>query len=223
MLICVMGLVLLLGACKPIKFDWKQSLAIWVDTPSGTMTAVADQFIAAKYYTRPVFATTTTLEMEHRGDPVILDLGGGNILFVIQSKYAALSVYRDMGSRRQIFEALTATPPTQPRIIDHTDPNATRAFHFFRFKDLADPSSIERVDPNDLAASFGPGFTLTKILFSARADITPDIGRAPEVLTGQVDKILPWLAAHQTYLKLPRPGKPGLGFYPDDLRSGLIE
>jgi hypothetical protein len=220
----VLAILLLMGGCRGHQFDWKQTLAITVETPSGSRTAAADQFIAAKYYNRPVFASTTTLEWEHRGDPVILDLGGGNVLFVIQSSLTALRVYQDLGSHLQVFQALTGNVPVEPRVMDHTDSSAMSALHLFRFKDLTDPSSIERVDPNDLGASFGPGVALTEITFSVRsAEIEPPIGRAPEFLSGRADAVLPWLAAHQTYLRLPRAGKPGLGFFPDDLRSGIVD
>ena len=53
-----------------------------------------------------------------------------------------------------------------------------------RFRNVADPATVERVDPNNLAASFGPGVVLTR----ATLEITDD-----PVTTGIV-KRLPWLA-----------------------------
>jgi hypothetical protein len=52
-----------------------------------------------------------------------------------------------------------------------------------RFKDLSDPRSVERVDPDDLPASFGPG---TRIL-AATLTITHD------PLTTGLESKLPWL------------------------------
>ena len=53
-----------------------------------------------------------------------------------------------------------------------------------RFRDINDPKTVERVDPNDLAASFGPGVYLKR----ATVEITRD-----PVTTGIV-KRLSWLA-----------------------------
>lgn len=222
MLLCAMGLLFLLGACnRPHKYDWKQTVTITVETPSGTKTASADQYISAKLYDRPMFATTTTLEREHRGDPVILDLGAGNVLFAVQSLSFVISQFSDKDGWRQPYEAATSSPPMEPREVDV--PRLPQSIHFFRFKDLADPSSIERVNPNDLAASFGAGFALTEVVVSARAaKIEPAIGRAPELLTGQIDDVLPWLAEYPFRMKLPLPEWPTFGITPLNLRSGLI-
>lgn len=52
-----------------------------------------------------------------------------------------------------------------------------------RFRDLADPASVEAVDPDDLAASFGPGYRLRRIT----VQITDD-----PVTTG-IEKRLGWV------------------------------
>ena len=56
-----------------------------------------------------------------------------------------------------------------------------------RFRDLNDPATVERVDPFDLAASFGPGVKLQR----ATIEITND-----PVTTG-IEQKLPWLALPQ--------------------------
>jgi hypothetical protein len=53
-----------------------------------------------------------------------------------------------------------------------------------RFKDIRDPKSVEKVDPNDIAKSIGPGVTLRRITLQ----ITDD-----PVTTG-IEKRLGWLA-----------------------------
>ena len=52
------------------------------------------------------------------------------------------------------------------------------------FGDLSRPETVERVDPNDLAASFGPGVRL--------ASATVELTDAP--ITDEIVRILPWLA-----------------------------
>jgi hypothetical protein len=52
-----------------------------------------------------------------------------------------------------------------------------------RFTDIADPKSVERVDPDDLAKSFGKGVALKSIT----------VARTEAKVTQQVEKVLPWL------------------------------
>jgi hypothetical protein len=47
-----------------------------------------------------------------------------------------------------------------------------------RFGDLRDPRSVEKVDPGNLAASFGPGFALRRITVQlTEDDVTTGIGK----------------------------------------------
>lgn len=55
--------------------------------------------------------------------------------------------------------------------------------YFVRFKDISDPSSIEMVDPDNLAASFGPGYRLN----SLTATFTDD------PVSSTLQSRLPWL------------------------------
>jgi len=83
-----------------------------------------------------------------------------------------------------------------------------------RFRDPNDPRTVERVDPNHLAQSLGPGATLAR----ATVEITDD------PLTTGIEKELPWLAGGElgTLLKKrvgpPRPA--GDASQIDDLRHG---
>jgi hypothetical protein len=54
------------------------------------------------------------------------------------------------------------------------------------FADVADPTTVARVDPDDLAASFGPGVTLRGMTL----EITDD-----PVTKGVVEGVLGWLEA----------------------------
>ena len=61
------------------------------------------------------------------------------------------------------------------------------------FGDINDPASVKKVDPNDLAATFGPGYTLKSI--------TLEITDEP-VTTGKVEDVLGWVYS-PTILKNP--------------------
>ena len=62
------------------------------------------------------------------------------------------------------------------------------------FRDIADPKSVERVEPANLAAAFGPGARLRRIII----ELTDD-----DVTTG-IQKRLGWLRTHRGTLK-PNP------------------
>jgi hypothetical protein len=53
-----------------------------------------------------------------------------------------------------------------------------------RFRDINDPKTVEQVDPQNLAASFGPGVSLRRVTM----EITDDS------VTGGIEQELPWLA-----------------------------
>jgi hypothetical protein len=64
-----------------------------------------------------------------------------------------------------------------------------------RFRDLADPTSVERVDPDDLANSFGKGVTLKAIT----------VARTEAEVSRGIEGRLPWLEKIQGGLmKMPR-------------------
>ena len=70
--------------------------------------------------------------------------------------------------------------------------------YLVRFKDIGDPKSVERVDPDDLAKTFGPGFKLK----SLTVQVTDD-----PVTTGIHDR-LPWLQNHAGSLVKSAPKTP---------------
>jgi hypothetical protein len=67
-----------------------------------------------------------------------------------------------------------------------------------RFRDPRDPASVERVDPSDLAASFGAGVKLDRMSI--------EITDAP--LTKGIEAVLPWLGSRESQRLLPPPPGP---------------
>ncbi len=68
-----------------------------------------------------------------------------------------------------------------------------------RFRDEKDPTTVERVDPDHLDASFGPGVKIT----AARVELTN------EWITTGIEKKLPWLANESSGIRLfPFTGRP---------------
>ena len=86
-----------------------------------------------------------------------------------------------------------------------TSPAEVRAADYpllVTFADPADPTSVQRVDPANLAASFGPGVTLKRIT----VEVTND-----PVTTG-IEKRLGWLGTQRgALLNIPVSEYPPLG------------
>jgi hypothetical protein len=53
------------------------------------------------------------------------------------------------------------------------------------FVDINDPTTVQRVDPDNLAATFGPGVSLKRITL----EITDE-----KVMAGGIRKIVPWVS-----------------------------
>jgi hypothetical protein len=66
---------------------------------------------------------------------------------------------------------------------------------FVRFRDLHDPASVERVDPSDLAASFGAGVKFERMSI--------EITNAP--VSKGIEAVLPWLASPHSQRLSSRP------------------
>ncbi|WP_206742029.1 hypothetical protein [Erythrobacter longus] len=102
------------------------------------------------------------------GEAVALDLPNGGTLFALlsgadgSSDHGGQHVWHIM---RQIDDDLIELWPTAPKT---SDPRiAYPAPMLVTFDDLSDPTSVKRVDPDDLAASFGEGVSLSRVTIEA--------------------------------------------------------
>ncbi|WP_417415418.1 hypothetical protein [Hoeflea sp.] len=87
------------------------------------------------------------------------------------------------------------------------------------FADINDPASVALVDPDDLAASFGPGYALSSITLA----ITDE-----PVTKGRVEAVLGWLEAYENkqldgdrYTKLSAPNRFANSLNRLDFQRGL--
>ena len=100
----------------------------------------------------------------------------------LESYYAALKADRRVWPvKRRLGDGPGPFPPT-----------------IVRFRDIADPKSVEQVDPDDLAKSFGPGVKLKSLT----------VQMTDEPVTTGIEKRLGWLAGHpQTSFRNGRSSK----------------
>lgn len=120
------------------------------------------------------------------GEAVTLDLGQNRVLFLIFPGVSAAQAIANMPLRD--FPLREGSPLERARQLLHDRPHADVDFNqlpvLVHFRDVANPTSIEVVNPANLARTFGNDVTLYKVTI----EITDD-----PVTTG-LETRLPWLA-----------------------------
>jgi len=183
-----LGTSLGLGGCGGESFSYRYRLSIEVDTPEGVKrgSGVLKVWAAISYS-----ITGKHLGGDTNGEAVAVDLGPRGLLFALLKREgrsgrldelsgdvmlrAGLTTYenetyvhftREVAAIRGVIEVL---PEELPMLV--------------RFRDIADPATVEKVDPEHLDVSFGAGVRLKR----ATIEITSD-----PVTTG-IEKRLGWL------------------------------
>jgi len=198
------ALCLPLSGCDLFGFHdwvWHQKLTVSVMTPEGLKTGSA--VVSVNVYDRPSWwglgdfrgAGASSLS----GEAVTVDLGNGRYLFALLSNYSHETA-------RETFIPKEEQPRTKAEVIAVYDRlekmRGSRELArehcplLVTFDDINDPTTVRRVDPGDLSASFGPGYRLNAIMLS----ITDE-----PVTNGAVDKVLAWL---DTYYSKHLDGNP---------------
>lgn len=192
--VLVGGALALLGACGVSGGDtYRFKMTVEVDTPVGLKSGSSVYEVEAKN----VAALTpggVGLQMKVKGEALAVDLPGGRTLFALLKTVNAKG-HNDLGytsmvaldplfrwdyveSAERIASGVGLTSPAE--VLPENHPMLVT------FKDMKDPASVERVDPDDLAASFGAGYRLKAI--------TVQVTDEP-VMVG-IQKRLGWLKSH---------------------------
>jgi hypothetical protein len=189
----VVILVLCLGltACKyKEEFSWNQKMTIVVQTPDGDVKASSVSSVFWGEQKRKWQGMG--YDFTAKGEAVILDLGDGKYLFGLlrgagTSEYmgsvapASISgrkgrvisneLFREVAEKRGRASGVISVPEYQYPLL-------------VTFEDISKPESVKRVDPADLAASFGEGHALK----SVSLEVTDE-----QAAEGEVEKILGWM------------------------------
>ncbi len=214
-----MAMVLRGPSYDEVQAQWNQRLTITLDTPLGERSGSAVQHIfwagpATKDEGKPLgdgahSAWTVT------GEAVVVEVSPGKYLFALlkapsgfigdPGKNLAYALLQSNGTKGYVSSEATinlikALPLEQPV------PLPPKAWPLMvTFSDIADPKSVQRVDPEDLAASFGPGVRLKAVTL----EVTDEA-----VTEGKVEAVLGWLeevGRDRANLK----GKPAVGLVSD--------
>lgn len=172
-----------LGGCSKIEPSetLRYRLTVEVETPEGVKSAHS----VWEYKITDYAVGFTEFGTSHRGEAVALDLPGDKTLFALlvsgdsQAEYPAYVIFRQLQTTPEYKEdSKTAFLEVFPRwrsakeswVVPKTLPpqnqKATSPSGYpmlVTFKDITDPTSVKRVDPDDLAASFGAGYRLKSI------------------------------------------------------------
>ncbi|WP_428541761.1 hypothetical protein [Profundibacter sp.] len=154
--------ILMLYGCFRLTFptySWHQKLTLVVETPDGVRSgASVTRHIVRK---QPTFGLADVGSISHslRGEATVVDLGDGRYLFALLNgrkglERAAFADRIPADQRlhfavKQLDGAAPVPLPDAPLLVT--------------FGDLSDPASVKRVDPADLAATFGAGYALREI------------------------------------------------------------
>jgi hypothetical protein len=197
-LIGLLGCAALLpGACGLISVypTYHYRLTVEVDTPQGLRSGSSVIEVRAS----EVHSTLGGAGAEISGEAVAVDLPGGQVLFALLRSEASVDW------AKAAMEQVTPMPPLDTETLDHRYADWQAAIRantrlnvltpviapgrppfrpqpgypmLVRFGDLRDPKSVEKVDPGNLAASFGPGFALRRITVQlTEDDVTTGIGK----------------------------------------------
>ena len=180
------------GGCAGPVHILRYRMRLDVDTPEGLKSgaSVIEQQAADGPRSLAGIGAGIGIVFAQRGEAVAVDLGQRGMLFCLLARDGQRKASKQEGDL--IFAAFPG--PSRPYIdimkqLAATKPKADLPPDILpmlvRFRDINDPKTVERVDPNNLAAAFGQGVRLAR----ASIEITND-----PVTTG-IEKKLPWLRA----------------------------
>ena len=171
------GVAGLLSACNPLGGSgYRFKMTVEVGTPDGVKTGSSVYEVWAESNSK-LLPEERSRDWGVNGEAVAVDLPGGRTLFALlktlngrredlalMSMAALDPLFKNdvVESAQRIASGDGITSPAEVRAADYP--------LLVTFADPADPTSVQRVDPANLAASFGPGVTLKRITVAVTKD-----------------------------------------------------
>ena len=184
-------------------YEWHQKMTIAIETPDGPVSSSSDS--AVRWKEHAIKAQGMGWSLKVTGEAVVVDLGPSasrpRYLFALMkgagtTEYMGSVAAASLSGRkgRVIDEALFAQ--IENRQGAAAKPIAVPSIQYpllVTFGDIEDPASVKQVNPDNLAAHFGPGYAL--------ASITLAITDEP-VTKGRVEAVLGWLDIKQLFERI---------------------
>ena len=176
--------------------SWRQKITITVTTPEGEKTGSSIQSVT--WTPNPILKDGASEHVNMQAEAVAVEVAPGKVLFALLT--GPLGPEHMGWVARRLFGAKAADDYAAIRAARGKGPaDLPTALipMLVTFKDINDPKTVERVDPNNLAEAFGQGVRL------ARASI--EITNEP-VTTG-IEKRLPWMGwSSEKWIEFARDG-----------------
>ncbi|MVA97003.1 hypothetical protein GN330_07050 [Nitratireductor sp. CAU 1489] len=187
-LLYVLIAITLLAGCDALGFknwEWRQKLVLEVETPTGVVSG--GSVVAVEAGTSPKWAPGAGaggLGSRMHGEASFVEVAPGRYLFALLGggdweREVALTLFFPEPAPSPLERAERLETMREIRVLPRE-----RYPLLVTFTDLADPTTVRRVDPDDLAATFGPGVALKRVTL----EITEEA-----VTEGEVEKVLGWL------------------------------
>ena len=181
---------LLLEGCglnlMPKSYSYRYRLTVEIDTPKGVATG---SNVIENTESEGMGIPDSSLHLQRRGEAIVVDLPHGRML---------IATLKTMGGFNGVFAKAAYNPVLPSRFDDDSWEKRNEALKKQRapailprdaypmlitFRDPRDPTTVERVDPENLERTFGAGTRIRRIVVQMTRD---------RVTTGLI-KRLPWL------------------------------
>ena len=169
-------------------------MTVEVETPQGLKTGFSVMEMSGGSSMLALNGRTVDLGFICEAVPV--DLPGGQTLFMLITGHGGSNIMSQVirgfdpsypqSEKLVALIAELARPSSIGRVGIVTPAKYNEYPTMVRFRDLNDPKTVERVDPNDLAKSFGPGVKLNRVFMTV----------TDEPVTKTIGKRLTWLGPY---------------------------
>ncbi len=190
----IMGILLVgtIGYCSLTSYSWHQKMTLEVEVDGEVYTGSSVGSVGVMRSDPITSQLGSPLQKGSRGEAAYVELPGQRYVFALLNGgppgsdlgNIAIKVFRDLlpkGSP-ELFATLSNL-----RLMREVPPEYFPLL--VTFTDITDSKTIQLGDPNDLAATFGPGVSLKRI--------TLEITDEP-VTEGRINQVLGWWLAQRT-------------------------
>ncbi|MGY8972388.1 MAG: hypothetical protein ACKVGV_01980 [Sphingomonadales bacterium] len=172
--------------------DYRYRLTVEVETPEGLKTGSSVIEVKQRLVRAGSSPANMAVERRVRGEAVAVDLPGGRALFALLrsdnnvdwasyvmqtlAPHSESETFAQQLDNMLLLEGEIVLPRTFPP-VGHLEERSAYPM-LVTFGDLDDPTSVEEVDPDDLAATFGEDVSLKRITVQVTDDpVTSGIER----------------------------------------------
>ena len=173
------------------EWEWRQKLTVEVETPSGPITASSVITVTCKSSPKWLRGLGGGgLSCFNRGEAVPVEIAPGNVLFALLKKAPGSTNYPEKVAYHVFFpnRELTTVKERSDQLERGIQGVQTLPKENYpllvTFSDITKPKTVQKVDPDNLKATFGPGVSLKRL--------TLEITNEP-VTEGKIEEILRWL------------------------------